>query len=55
MSLVQHRTKYLGWAYESTQGIDPISIGGGVQYYEFGKLTDTFGNFPAKDIKSIAR
>ena len=54
MPLVPHRTKYIGWAYEDTQGTDKIALGGAVPYYQLGKLTSTIGNFPTKDTKTIS-
>jgi hypothetical protein len=54
MSIELHRDKLIGYAYESTEGTDPIASGGGTPYYEFGKLTKTFGNFPSKEFKVLA-
>lgn len=54
MSLELHRDKQLGWAYEATEGVDPIASGGGTPYYKFGKYTKTFGHFPQKTVKTMA-
>ena len=47
-TLVQHRTKIIGWAEHVTKDDTPIS-GAGTPYYEFGKMTKGSGNFPSKN------
>ena len=54
MSFEQHRDKELGWAYEATEGIDPIASGGGTPYYKYGKYTRTIGKFPSRDTSIIS-